>query len=110
MNNGALDEAMEIMKGSLADNSEVEQPYRTKGKIFLDENGSIDSIYINGIIVDFDIIIPIESCNIEESDKALIDRGWKKVYHKKTDLIDWIMTDEMSSIEWDGKDRNYFDF
>ena len=52
--NGALDEAMEIMKGSLADNSQVENPYETKGKIFLDENDSIVSIYINGIIVNFD--------------------------------------------------------
>lgn len=89
--NGALDEAMDIMKGSLADNSQVEQPYRTKGKIFLDENGSIVTIYIKGIIVDFETVLRSVDQNNKENKN-------------------WTRTENLVSLEWDGKERNYFDF
>lgn len=106
--NGALDEAMGIMKGSIADNSQVEQPYRTKGKIFLDENSTITSIYIKGIIVDFEISTSIDKYTGENTDEELIDAGWEKVIGKD-DISDWIMTDNLSSQEWNNQ-QNYFDF
>jgi len=53
--NGALDEAMEIMKGSLADNSQVEQPHRTTGQIECNDAGDILNIYVKGILVDFEV-------------------------------------------------------
>ena len=106
--NGALDEAMEIIKGSLADKSQVEKPYRPKGKIFLDENNSIVSIYINGIIVDFEVVTAIDRYTAENTDEDLIDAGWEKVVGED-DITDWIMTNNLSSQEWD-KQRNYFDF
>lgn len=46
---------MEIIKGSLADNSQSEQPYRTTGEIEINGAGVILSIYVNGILVDFKI-------------------------------------------------------
>ncbi len=62
--NGALDEAMEIMKGSLADNSQIEQPYRTIGEIETNSAGDVLNIYVKGILVDFEIRIhDMSPCN-----------------------------------------------
>ncbi len=109
--NGALDEAMEIMKGSLADNSQVEQPYRTEGKIFLDENNDISSIYIKGILVDFEIVLPINKYTRgQHNDEDLEEMGWEKQTDKKNGISDWIMTDNISSREWENQKQSYFDF
>ena len=110
-NNGALDEAMEIIKGSIADNNEVEQPYHTKGKIFIDENGNVISIYIQGIIVDFECSTVIDPDTAGcYSEKELEEDNWKKVISRDETIEDWIMELPLSSREWDGKERNYFDF
>jgi len=108
--NGALDEAMEIMKGSLADNSEIEQPYRTSGKIFLDGEGQISSIYVRDIFVDFEIIYPIDNTTKTcYSRHQLEDMGWEYQI-SKDGLEEWIMTDRLSSEEWSDLKQNYFDF
>jgi hypothetical protein len=95
MNNGALDEAMEIMKGSLADNSQVEKPYRTTGEIFVNGNGDIDYIFVKGIIVDFTIRnYPDPSYLRIDTDETLINNGMKKDKDG-----DWFYPDNVSSRE-----------
>lgn len=101
---------MKTVKELTGNNNQSKEPSCIKGKIFLDENGDVMTIYVQGILVDFEITRPADKYTTEESDDFLIDAGWEKVTNKDNDLTDWIMTDRLSSLKWDGEERNYFDF
>ena len=93
--NGALDEAMEIIKGSLADNSQVEQPYRTTGIIQVDAEGNVSSISIKGIEIDFKIEYEADKYITMETYQDKLGMG----YEKTGDGV-WVYNTELSSIPW----------
>ncbi len=54
MGNGALAEAMGLLDQAIGDNSQVEQPYRTKCIIKI-VNGCVDAVYLQGMIADVEV-------------------------------------------------------
>ncbi len=93
--NEAFDRVVKVLDGSLADNSQIEQPYRTKGIIRTDEEGSIIFISVKGIEVDFDIEYSADKYKASESEAMLLEAGYEK-----KDNGHWIMPDFFSSVPW----------
>jgi len=93
MGNGALNEGMDLINRAIADNSQVEKPYRTTGQIFVDGNGDIDHIFVDGIFVDFDIRTYTDPAYLRtEKEETLLDNGMEK-----DENGDWYYPDFISS-------------
>lgn len=92
--------------------TEQESPdYRAKGTIICDEGGNIEEVYVQNVIVDFEIIWPIDAhTRRENSDQDLLDNGWEKNTDLKNGITDWFMRDYISSRPYDELKQMNFNF